>query len=475
MAKPTGFLEYNRQDEGHLSIKERVKNYNEMLVPLSPEEINKQSARCMDCGIPFCHGYGCPLANRIPEFNDYVYQNRWKEALTILHSTNNFPEITGRICPAPCETACTLGLHDDPVTIKHIEYQIVEKGFKEGWIVPQIAPVKTGKRVAVVGAGPAGMAASQQLVRAGHSVTLFDRHENLGGLVRYGIPNFKLDKSIIDRRFEQMKAEGVEFKGGVNVGVDITAGYLKKDYDAVCLTMGAGVARDLNVAGRDLGGVHFALEMLGEQNKVLTGEIQKSDAQINAKGKVVVVIGGGDTGSDCVGTAHRQGAKKVYQFEILPKPPESRPDSTPWPMWPAILRTSTSQEEGCERRWCISTKEIIGKDSKVSSIKCVEVEWQKDDAGRWQMSEVAGSEFEIKADLILLAMGFVHVEHEGAIESLGTKLDNRGNIVVDENFHSNIEGVFSAGDSVLGASLVVKAISTGRKMAAAIDAWLRDK
>ncbi len=475
MAKPTGFLEYNRQDEGHLSIKERVKNYNEMLVPLSPEEINKQSARCMDCGIPFCHGYGCPLANRIPEFNDYVYQNRWKEALTILHSTNNFPEITGRICPAPCETACTLGLHDDPVTIKHIEYQIVEKGFKEGWIVPQIAPVKTGKRVAVVGAGPAGMAASQQLVRAGHSVTLFDRHENLGGLVRYGIPNFKLDKSIIDRRFEQMKAEGVEFKGGVNVGVDITAGYLKKDYDAVCLTMGAGVARDLNVAGRDLEGVHFALEMLGEQNKVLTGEIQKSDAQINAKGKVVVVIGGGDTGSDCVGTAHRQGAKKVYQFEILPKPPESRPDSTPWPMWPAILRTSTSQEEGCERRWCISTKEIIGKDSKVSSIKCVEVEWQKDDAGRWQMSEVAGSEFEIKADLILLAMGFVHVEHEGAIESLGTKLDNRGNIVVDENFHSNIEGVFSAGDSVLGASLVVKAISTGRKMAAAIDAWLRDK
>ena len=471
MGKPTGFLEYDRKDPGHRPVSERVKDYNEMDLPLSPEDIKTQAARCMDCGIPFCHGIGCPVGNDIPTFNDFVYNDRWQEACDFLHTTNNFPEITGRICPAPCETACTLGIHDDPVSIRHIEFQIVEKGFEQGWIKPIVAEKKTGKSVAVIGAGPAGMAAAQQLARRGHAVTLFDKDLGAGGLVRYGIPNFKLAKGVIDRRMAQMTAEGVVFKGGVEVGKDITVEQLKKDFDAICLTMGAGEPRDLNVPGRELKGVHFAMELLSQQNRALLGELREGEELISAKDKHVIVIGGGDTGSDCVGTSNRHGAIDIHQFEILPQPPEQRALENPWPTWPLIMRTSSSQEEGCNRRWCILTKELVGKDGQVSALKGVEVEWTKDDKGAWKMSEKAGTEFEVKADLVLLAMGFVHVAHEGLVNGLGVELDARGNIKVDNNYMSTVDGVFSAGDAMMGASLVVRAINAGRLMADGVDAW----
>ena len=467
MGKPTGFLEYRRQEEGHRPISERIKDFNEMALPLSPDQIKLQASRCMDCGIPFCHGYGCPLGNRIPEFNDYVYNNQWEDACKVLHSTNNFPEITGRVCPAPCETACTLGIHDDPVTIRHIEYQVVEKGWQLGWIKPIISPVNTNKRVAIVGSGPAGLAAAQQLARAGHRVTVFEKDATLGGLVRYGIPNFKLDKGIIDRRIEQMKAEGVDFQTGTNVGIDITGQYLAKRYDAVCITMGAGVPRQLDVPGRELEGVHFAWDFLSQQNRLICGETLQ-EPQICAKDKIVIVIGGGDTGSDCVGTSIRHGAKQVHQFEILPQPPQTRPTSTPWPQWPQIMRTSSSQEEGCNRRWSVSTKQILG-DKKVEAIKCADIQWDKDDKGNWKLKEVA--EFEQKADLVLLAMGYVHVDHSGIVEQLGLNLDSRGNVETN-NYQTSKQGVFAAGDTILGASLVVKAINSGREMAAAVNNWL---
>ncbi len=470
MGKPTGFLEYKRKDEGHRPVSERIKDFNEMMLPLSPEEIKFQAARCMDCGVPFCHGCGCPLGNRIPEFNDYVYSGHWEDACKVLHSTNNFPEMTGRVCPAPCEAACTLGIHDEPVTIRHIEFQVVEKGWEMGWIKPVIPAVRTGKRVVVIGSGPAGLAAAQQLARKGHKVTVFEKEDGLGGLLRYGIPNFKLDKGIIDRRIEQMKEEGIDFQTGTNVGVDITGEYLVKRYDAVCMTMGAGVPRDLNVPGRQLNGVHYAMEFLSQQNRLICGETLNAP-QISAKGKTVVVIGGGDTGSDCVGTSNRHGAKEIYQFEILPKPEESRPATTPWPMWPAIMRTSTSQVEGCTRRWCVSTNEFVGKD-KLESLRCVEVEWTKDASGNWKMIEK--NEFELKADLVLLAMGFVHVDHTGLVEQLSLALDKRGNVVTD-NYMTSRKGVFAAGDTVSGASLVVRAINAGRQMAESVDQWLAAK
>ncbi len=471
MGEVKGFLKYQRAEVDHRPIEERIYDFDEMDIPLTPDALVKQAARCADCGIAFCHGVGCPVANRIPEFNDLVYRGNWRAACDNLHSTNNFPEITGRICPAPCEASCTLAVNDDPVMIRHIEYQIVEKGFAEGWIVPMPAEVKTGKRVAVIGSGPAGLAATQELARMGHDVTMFEKDGKVGGLLRYGIPDFKLNKHIIDRRLKQLEEEGVNFQTGVEVGVDISARSLRKMLDCVCLTLGAGEPRDLNVAGRENKNVLFAWDFLSVQNKLCSKEHVDTEDIVSAKDKHVVVIGGGDTGSDCVGTSRRQGAKSITQLEILPKPTVEIPDDTPWPMWPRIMRTSTSQEEGCDRRWSVMTKEVVGKNGFVSKLKGCEVEWTEVD-GKWQMEEVSGSDFTVKADLILLAMGYVHVVHQGIVEELGLELDGRGNIVVN-NYQSSQDWVFAAGDTTLGASLVVRAIDGGRRAATAIDEYLK--
>lgn len=472
MANARGFLEYQRQPVRYRPIKDRVKDYSEIEIPLTPDDLTRQAARCQDCGIPFCHGTGCPVANLIPEFNDLVYIGKWKEACDVLHSTNNFPEITGRICPAPCETACTLAVNDQPVLIRHIEFQIVERGFQEGWIVPLVPGQKTGKRVAVIGSGPAGLAAAQQLARMGHSVVVFDKDEKPGGLLRYGIPDFKLEKWVIDRRLEQLKQEGVQFQMGVNAGIDISAHYLRKMFDCVCLTMGAGQPRDLTVPGRGYDNIFFAMDFLSMQNRLNAGEqIMDQDKFISAKDKHVIVIGGGDTGSDCVGTARRQNAKSITQIEILPKPPQDRPQDTPWPMWPRTMRTSSSHEEGCDRHWSVMTKQVSGAGTRVSQLHCCRIEWE-DNKGRWEMREVENSEFELKADLVLLAMGFVHVVHDGLVESLQLKLDQRGNIEVN-NCQTSQPWVFAAGDTVSGASLVVTAINAGRKAADAVDRYLK--
>ncbi|MHC4236686.1 MAG: glutamate synthase subunit beta [Planctomycetota bacterium] len=470
MAKAKGFLEYQRQPVPYRPVDNRVKDYEEIEIPLSPEAIKQQAARCSDCGIPFCHGTGCPVSNLIPEFNDLVYQGRWKEACDNLHSTNNFPEITGRICPAPCETACTLAINDEPVLIRHIEFQIVERGFDEGWVTPLIPETKSGKRIAVIGSGPAGLAAAQQLARAGHEVVVFEKDEQPGGLLRYGIPDFKLDKEVIDRRLDQLEQEGVQFQVGVDAGVDISANYLKKMFDVVCLTMGAGQPRDLTVSGRELDNVHFAMEFLTAQNRLNANIIDSGDL-ISAKGKDVVVIGGGDTGSDCVGTSRRHGAKSVTQIEILPQPPKNRPVDTPWPMWPRTMRTSSSHEEGCDRRWAVMTKKISGDGTQAKKLQCCQVQWDNKD-GRWEMSEVENSDFELKADLVLLSMGFVHVEHGPLIQGLDVKLDDRGNIIT-RNWQTDDPKVFASGDATSGASLVVRAIDAGRKMATAVDRYLR--
>jgi len=405
--------------------------------------------------------------------NELVYKNRWKQACDCLHSTNNFPEITGRICPAPCETACTLSINDEPVLIRHIEFQIVERGFEKGWIKPLRAVQKTGKKVAVIGSGPAGLAAAQQLTRAGHDVVVFDKDEQAGGLLRYGIPDFKLEKHIIDRRLDQLRAEGVEFQTGVDVGEDISARYLQKMFDCTCLAMGAGLPRDLNIPGRGYDNILFAMHYLTAQNKINTSEPSNERKPVTAKDKVVVVIGGGDTGSDCVGTARRQGAKKIYQLEILPKPPETRPPDTPWPMWPRIMRTSSSHQEGCERRWGVMTKKFSGYETRLGHMHFCEVEWVKK-SGVWKIQEVPGTDFSIKADLVILAMGFLHVVHEGLIKNIGLKLDAKGNIVVHD-CQTSEPWVFAAGDSASGASLVVSAINSGRQAAAAIDRWLQKK
>lgn len=475
MADPTGFIEYERADVGHRPIDARIRDWREIDRPLSGPVLHEQAARCMDCGIPFCHGAGCPVVNRIPEFNELVFRGRWREAVDNLHSTNNFPEITGRVCPAPCEAACTLAMNDKAVNIKHIEHQVAERAFAEGWLTPLSPAVKTGDKVAVVGSGPAGLAAAQQLARAGHDVVVFEKDDRIGGLLRYGIPDFKLEKQIIDRRLEQMAAEGVTFQPGVHVGNDISARYLQRTFDAVLLATGAGQPRRLDVPGAELEGVHFAMDFLTQQNRRVAGDPSPDDAEppIHARGKHVVVIGGGDTGSDCVGTSIRQGALSVTQLEILPKPPEGQNPNTPWPLWPQILRTSSSQEEGCGRRWSVLTQKLTGSEGRVSQLHACEVDWTEGPQG-WQPSPRQGSEFAIPADLVLLAMGFLHVVHEGVIDELALKLDARGNVVVGR-WMASTEGVFAAGDTVKGASLVVHAINHGRLAASSAHQWLRER
>ena len=472
MAKATGFLEYTREEAPKRLVHQRVKDFREFEQLLPENRIHQQAARCMDCGVPSCHSYGCPVENRIPDFNDLVYRNHWKKALEVLHSTNNFPEVTGRVCPAPCETSCTLGINQPPVSIKQIELQIIERGFKEGWVVPEPAAMNTGRRVAVVGSGPAGMAAAQQLARAGHEVVLMERSDRIGGLLRYGIPDFKMEKWIIDRRMEQMKSEGVIFETGVEVGTDISVRYLQRSFNGVVITAGATVPRDLDVPGRDLQGVHFAMDFLTQQNRCIAGD-ELPEERISAKDKNVIVLGGGDTGSDCVGTAIRQGARSVTQIELMPMPSKERMPQNPWPEWPTILRTSSSQQEGCERDWAILTKSFEGKDRVVKALQGVRLEWKQDKNNKWHMKEIPGSDFTLKADLVLLAMGFMHVEPGPLVTDYKMKMDSRNNIIVDKNFMSSVPGVFGAGDSVLGASLVVRAIYQGRRAAAGLDAFLK--
>ena len=476
MGKPTGFMEYNRQDRSYEPAADRVTHFNEFVHPLGQQELSHQGARCMDCGIPYCHE-GCPVNNLIPDWNDLVYRDDWRAAIDMLHSTNNFPEFTGRICPAPCEAACTLNLDDAPVTIKTIEYSIVERAWEEGWIEPQMPRHRSGKKVAVVGSGPAGMACAQQLARAGHRVALFEKENRIGGLLRYGIPDFKLNKKVIDRRMAQMRTEGVEFHVNSHIGVDIPARRLVDDFDAVVLSGGAEKPRDLPVPGRELDGIHFAMDFLRRNSHRVQGDEVPEDEFISANGKHVVVIGGGDTGSDCIGTSIRHGAASITQLEILPKPPEREDKGTTWPHWPNKLRTSSSQEEGCERMWSVATKAFLGDDhGHLRAVRCIKVEWNRDDQGNWQMSEVPGSEFELKAELITLAMGFVHPVHEGMLEELDVDFDTRGNVKGDtegaQAYHTSLDGVFTAGDMRRGQSLVVWAIREGRQCAHAVDHYL---
>jgi glutamate synthase (NADPH/NADH) small chain len=474
MGKTSGFLEYTRETGHYLPAEERLKNYKEFLMKLPEEDLKKQGARCMDCGVPYCHAMGCPLYNLIPEWNDAVYKGDWREAMLRLELTNNLPEITGRICPAPCEASCTLSYNSAPVTIKQIELAIIENAWKAGYMAPRPPMTESGKKVAVIGSGPAGLAAAQQLRRMGHQVTVFEKAQKIGGILRYGIPDFKLEKWVLDRRIEQMRAEGVEFLTNVVIGDDISARYLKRTFDVVLLTLGAGEPRDLSVPGRGFERIHFAMEYLTESNKLVSGELAKDKQTINAKDKVVLVIGGGDTGSDCVGTANRQGAKKVFQYEIMPKPLDWKESTNPnWPYWPNILRTSSSHEEGCERDWGISTKQFSGKDIFVQEGLFSRVEWKKEANGQMKMIEIPGSEFSIKVDLVLIAMGFVHVQHSRLLEDLGIEFDSRGNIKTVDRYLTSAKGVFTAGDAGTGASLVVRAIFHGREAANQIDEYLK--
>jgi glutamate synthase (NADPH/NADH) small chain len=478
MGKPTGFLEFERQAEGYEPVGQRLKNYGEFVAHLTDDQSKVQSARCMDCGIPFCNN-GCPVNNNIPDFNDAVYRGDWREAIEILHSTNNFPEMTGRICPAPCEAACTLGINAEPVGIKSLEHAIIDKAGENGWVVPVVATKKTGKKVAIVGSGPAGLACAQQLARTGHDVTVYEKNEQVGGLLRFGIPDFKLDKRLIDWRAAQLKAEGVKFVTKTMVGTSMPKGIandavkvvspekLLKDFDAVVLAGGSETPRDLPIPGRDLEGVHFALEFLIPQNRQVAGGKKNP---IDASGKHVVVIGGGDTGSDCVGTSNRHGAASVTQFELLPKPPEAENKPLVWPYWPTKLRTSSSHDEGCQRDWSIATKEFIGEKGKLKALKCVRLDWQ---GGR--MTEIPGSEFEIKADLVFLAMGFTNPV-ASMLDAFGVATDGRGNVAATTDgegcYATSVDKVFAAGDMRRGQSLVVWAIREGRQCARAVDEFL---
>jgi glutamate synthase (NADPH) small chain len=472
MGLPTGFLEIERKERPYEKIEARLKHWREFVLPLPPAEVAKQGARCMDCGIPFCHN-GCPVNNLIPDWNELVRRDRWQDALEVLHSTNNFPEFTGRICPAPCEASCTLNIDDNPVTIKSIECSIVDRGWEEGWIAPLVPAKKTGKRVAVVGSGPAGMACAQQLARAGHAVTLFEKADRIGGLLRYGIPDFKMEKRLIDRRMRQMEAEGVEFRTGVEVGSTLSIKSLLEGYDAVALTGGAEWPRDLDVPGRELLGIHFAMDFLTQQNKRVAGDDEARAAPkgtLTAKGRHVVVIGGGDTGSDCVGTSNRQGAASVTQLEVMPQPPDREDKALTWPDWPLKMRTSSSHEEGVGRDFAVLTKRAVGKDGRVEALECVRIEWLKGADGRMAMKEVEGSKFELKADLVLLAMGFLGPRRPGMIEQSGVTLDPRGNILANvQDYKTSVPKLFAAGDMRRGQSLVVWAIREGRQCARSID------
>ena len=464
MGKVTGFMEFQRETPARRPVAERVNDYFEVYQPFDEEKVRLQGGRCMDCGIPFCHT-GCPLTNIIPDWNDFVYQNRWRDALRQLHATNNFPEFTGRICPAPCEAACVLGINEPPVAIKTIERTIVDHAWNEGWIKPEPPSFRTGKKVAVIGSGPAGLAAAQQLNRAGHNVVLFEKNDRIGGLLRYGIPDFKMEKHHIDRRILQMEAEGVEFRVNANVGVNVPVEELRAEFDALLLSGGAEWSRDLNVPGRELKGIHFAMEFLPQQNKRVAGD-QVPD-QILATDKNVIIIGGGDTGADCLGTSHRHKAKAIRQFEIMPQPPDERSPSTPWPLWPLQLRHESSHEEGGERHWAVATTKFTGDEhGNVKKLHGVRV------GPAPKFEPIPGSEFEMDADLVLLAMGFVGPVRSGMIEQLGVELDARGNVMADENYMSSVQGVFAAGDMRRGQSLVVWAIAEGRKAARGVDAWL---
>src|SRR5574337_787834 len=471
MGKPTGFIEFKREKQPYRPVEERIKDWQQVMLPWPTEVLRRQGARCMDCGIPFCH-QGCPLGNIIPDWNDLVYRDRWQDAIERLHATNNFPEFTGTACPAPCEGSCVLGINNDPVTIKAIELAIVEHAFEAGWIRPEPPAVRTGKKVAVIGSGPAGLAAAQQLNRAGHWVTVFERADRIGGLLRYGIPEFKLEKQVLDRRLDQLQKEEIQFRVNANVGVNVPVEDLHREFDAILLAGGATAPRDLTIPGRELKGIHFAMEYLTLQNRRCEGNAIADDDFISARGKRVVIIGGGDTGADCLGTVHRQGAISVNQFEILPRPPDRRGPDNPWPQWPNIYRVSAAHEEGGERVYSVSTKRFLGDEAgHLKALEVVQVEMASDN-GRVAFKEVPGSGFTLPCELVLLAMGFLGPERPGMLEQLGIKLTERGNVWRDANWMTSVPGVFTAGDMQRGQSLIVWAIAEGRSAARGVDLYL---
>ncbi|WP_282036941.1 glutamate synthase subunit beta [Saccharicrinis aurantiacus] len=474
MGNPKGFMEVGRKESGYRPISERVDDYGEVEQTLNEGDRVLQASRCMDCGIPFCH-WACPVGSKIPEWQDAIYKGEWKLASDILHSTNSFPEFTGRICPNPCEKSCVLAIHDEAVTIRENEASVVEKAFAEGYIQPRIPVRRTGKKVAIIGGGPAGLSAADRLNQMGHTVTVFEKDEAVGGLLRFGIPDFKLNKKVIDRRIDIFEKEGIIIKTNQYVGFDVKGAQLLKDFDAVVLAIGAMQPRDLPVEGRELKGVHFAMEFLTQQNRVNRGQKFAAKDRIDVKGKNVLVIGGGDTGSDCVGTSNRQKAKSVTQIEILPKPPVKRADENPWPYWPTTLKTSSSHSEGCDRQWSLSTKRFIGQGGTLKQVELVEVEWSKDENGGWKMNEKAGSEKIVDVDHVFLSMGFVHAIHEGIVKEIGVDTDQRGNLKIDGNYQTSVDKVFAAGDSHNGASLVVTAIQKGKEAAINVDNFLMEK